>query len=159
MFKTSPLLRMKSSEEIFPEGFSLHYAQISSVRCSAMKSIQAVSSLNPHVWTRPHTGNGENFRLHFFLHKIKHLTLKGSISVTIIQNRSLGARWALTSGPLDPPDSKPTESRTHRTPDPLGFCPHSFQRISPNWQQVFSRLSHLCRLVEPAASQLTSPWC
>ena len=111
MFKTSPLLRVKSSEEIFPEGFSLHYAQISSVRCSAMKSIQAVSSLNPHVWTRPHTGNGENFRLHFFLHKIKHLTLKGSISVTIIQNRSLGACWALTSGPLDPPDSKHTESK------------------------------------------------
>ena len=29
------------------KAFSLHYTEISSVRCSMMKSIQAVSSLNP----------------------------------------------------------------------------------------------------------------
>ena len=34
-------------ECISGKAFSLHYTEISSVRCSMMKSIQAVSSLNP----------------------------------------------------------------------------------------------------------------
>ena len=40
-------LRNADFQNVFLQCFSLHYTEISSVRCSMMKSIQAVSSLNP----------------------------------------------------------------------------------------------------------------